>query len=243
MQSNRRDILSKVKILIEHWKNGDIPRLAHHEVHPKLKLGSRERYLYFTLPPSLNFQRISTSMWKSALATWEDTETNYLFFPEKVVLEDYSKIQKDLNKHKLSLQINKHTDIWISLCKAFNNYWDNDPRNLIKANKFEALNIINYLKENKKDFPYLNGSKMSNYWLYILDSYTNVKIKDKNNISIIPDTHVQQCSIHLGLTKNEDSPEEVALKWKELLSGTGINPVEMHPILWNWSRNNFKPEI
>jgi hypothetical protein len=36
---------------------------------------------------------------------------------------------------------------------------------------------------------------------------------------------------------------EVAAVWKNLLAGGSVSPVEMHPVLWNWSRNNFNPEV
>ena len=84
---------------------------------------------------------------------------------------------------------------------------------------------------------------MANYWLYILDSYTDIKLQNKHKLSIIPDTHVQQCSVHLGVSKLGDAPEDVAALWFELLDGTGIAPVTLHPILWNWSRNNFLPGV
>ncbi len=235
--------MKKIHKLIQLWNDNKIPREHEHEVHPDLPIGSRERYLYFTLPPSLNFQRQSPAMWKSALETWNDVETNYLFYPEKVVETEYKKVQTDLRKHKLSLQLNKHTDIWIALCTAFHIHWNNDPKKLIKNRHSCVTRIINYLQENKKEYPYLNGSKMSNYWLYILNSYTDIKLQNIHKLSIIPDTHVQQCSIHLGITNTGDTPEKVARAWFDLLAGTNIAPVTLHPILWNWSRNNSKPEV
>lgn len=240
---SRELVLSKIHKLIKLWNEDKIPKLHTHEVHPKLPKSSRERYLYFTLAPSLNFQRQSPALWKSALATWEDPATNYLFFPEKVVATAREKIRTDLRKHKLSLQENKHTDIWIKLCEGFHTSWQDDPRKLIKDNHSSVVEIIRYLQLNKKQYPYLNGSKMANYWLYILGQYTDIKLKDIEKLSIIPDTHVQQCSIHLGLTTEKDGPEKVAQAWFDILEGTGIAPVTLHPILWNWSRNNFKPEV
>lgn len=241
--NNDTKIISNVRKVIEFWNEGKIPKLHIHEVHPDLPTNSRERYLYFTLAPALNFQRQSPALWMAALKTWEDAETNYLFFPEKVVKTDLEKVRTDLRKHKLSLQPNKHTDIWIKLCKSFNQFWQDDPRVLIKDSHSCVTRIINYLQENKKDYPYLNGSKMSNYWLYILDYYTDIKLQNRHKLSIIPDTHIQQCSIYLGVSTLNDSPEEVARKWFELLKGTDISPVELHPIFWNWSRNNFEPKV
>ncbi|HEY1041589.1 MAG TPA: hypothetical protein VGE63_02595 [Candidatus Paceibacterota bacterium] len=148
-----------------------------------------------------------------------------------------------MRKHKLSLQVNKHTDIWVTLCKSFHEDWDDDPRKLIKDRHSCVTRIINYLRENKKKFPYLNGSKMANYWLYILDSYTDIQLQNKHKLSIIPDTHVAQCSCHLGITEEGATPEQIADAWFVLLEGSKLTPVEMHPVLWNWSRNNFLPEV
>jgi hypothetical protein len=236
-------LLERIKKLHKVFHDGYIPTISNHEVHPDNPIGSRENYLYFTLPPSLNFQRQSPAMWKSAFATWNDPETNYLFFPEKVVAAPYEKVQADLRKHKLSLQPNKHTDIWIALCKALNKYWDNDPRKLIKDRHSCVTRIINYLQENKKEYPYLNGAKMSNYWLYILDHYTDIALQNKHKLSIIPDTHVAQCSVHLGIIEEGATPDQIADAWFALLKDSGLTPVEMHPVLWNWSRNNFQPEV
>ena len=73
--------LVRVLKLYELFQTGKIPTLAQHEVNPGLEKGSRENYLYFTLPPCINFQRQSPAMWAAALKTWNDAETNYLFFP------------------------------------------------------------------------------------------------------------------------------------------------------------------
>lgn len=72
--------VNKIKKLFTLFHEGKIPTLLQHEVRPNLALGSRENYLYFTLPPCINFQRHSPTMWKSALATWNDPKTRYLFF-------------------------------------------------------------------------------------------------------------------------------------------------------------------
>jgi len=72
--------LHRVKKLLRLFQEGKILTLPHHEVHPDVEKGSRENYLYFTLPCCINFQRSSPAMWQSALATYLDPETNYLFF-------------------------------------------------------------------------------------------------------------------------------------------------------------------
>ena len=115
------NVLVKVHKLHKAFLKGEIPTLKKHEVNPQLDPTSRLHYIYFTLPACLNFQRSSPAMWASALKTFEDKETNYLFYPEKVVATTYKKVQKDLNKYNLNLQINKHTDIWVKISTTLKN--------------------------------------------------------------------------------------------------------------------------
>lgn len=244
MDNTSKNILKKVLKLHSLFHEGKIPVLSKHEVNPNLPKGSRENYLYFTLPPCINFQRSSTAMWASALKTYDDPETRYLFFPEEVVKKHREEVQGHLLKHKLALQKNKHTDIWITISKALHNNFSNDPRELFDVGGWDVVGIHKIIqKDLKKDFPYISGPKMANYWLYILSQYTNARFKNTQEISIIPDTHVLQCSIELGISNSLTSPIQVAEIWKELLDGSKITPVEMHPVLWNWSRNNFLPKV
>ncbi|QQR93465.1 hypothetical protein IPJ91_03385 [bacterium] len=237
-------IQNKILKLKEIWDLNLIPQEHKHEVHPNLDISDRLNYTYFTFPVALNFQRNSPALWKAALDTFEDTATNYLFYPEKVVETDIEKVRIDLRKHKLSLQPNKHTDIWIKLAKTFRDKFEDDPRIFFKKYDFDVVKIKQALeKDLKSSFPYLSGAKMANYWLYILYNYSDAKFANLDKISIIPDTHVMQCSIQLGIATESDSREVVAEKWFEVLKGTNLIPIDMHPILWNWSRNNFKPEI
>jgi len=236
--------LKRIKKLYNLFQQGKIPTLLQHEVHPDVGLDSRENYLYFTLPPCINFQRNSPAMWKSAFATWQDSKTHYLFFPEQVFQQNRSKIQKHLLKHKLALQQNKHTDIWIAISKTLNKSFENDPRKLLANADYDIVKILQLVqKDRKKDFTHLSGPKMTNYWLMILNQYTNVKFKNIQEISIIPDTHVLQCSIKLGIATAKMNSIEVSKAWKKLLDGSNIKPVQMHPVLWNWSRNNFLPSV
>jgi hypothetical protein len=240
----KKDLLNRIIQLHSHYKNGLIKTLPQHEVNPEHPKDSRENYLYFTLPPCLNFQRSSPAMWQAALKTWNDPETNYLFFPEKTVKTSFEKIQHDLIKHKLSLQKNKHTEIWTKISTTLHEHFKSDPREVMKAGEFDAGKILNIVQvEKKRLFPYLSGPKMSNYWLYILSHYTDLKLKRMNLISIIPDTHVIQCSVKLGMVDEKADSLTVAQAWSLLLAESSLTPIEMHPVLWNWSRNDFLPEV
>lgn len=237
-------ILQRIILLKEHFDNGRIPQLHKHEVNPGLDRGDRLNYLYFTLPVALNFQRSSPAMWAAALKTFDDPETNYLFYPEKVLELSREEVQRDLLKHKLALQLNKHTDIWRAISKVLFEEYNSDPRLLIKEGQNCVVRIKKIIQVNKKrSFPYLSGSKMANYWLYILHNFTDVNLRNLHKITIIPDTHVIQSSIKLGIIDKEIDREEIAILWDKLLKGSGLIPIDLHPVLWNWSRNNFEPIV
>lgn len=237
------DIQKRIIALKEMFDTGLIPRTHQHEVHPELDKSERLRYLYFTLPVSINYQRSSPAMWKSALETFNDPETNYVFFPERVINVSREQVIKDLVKHRLALQSNRHTDIWLAISKTLAEHYDSDPRLIIKQGQSCVVRIKNILQvSHKKQFPYLSGQKMANYWLYILHNFTDVSLRNMHKVTIIPDTHVIQSTVRLGILPGVAAPEKVAVAWDEALRGTNILPIDMHPVLWNWSRANF-PEI
>lgn len=238
------DILENVKKLYQLFLEGRVKGPEKHEVNPGLPRESRENYLYFTLPCCLNFQRNSPALWQSALDTYLDPLTNYLFFPESVVERELEEVRKDLLKHKLALQMTKHPFIWVSICSTLAKHYNSDPREVLRESDFDVPIIIQNLQRDKKHlFPYLGGIKLSNYWLFILSVFTDVKLKNTQDISIIPDVHVIRSTVKLGLAKDGVQPAEVEKIWREVSKNVGISPVDMHSMLWRWSRNNFHPAL
>ena len=236
--------LIRIRQLLGYFEQGAIPRLDQHEVNPGLALGSRENYLYFTLPVCINFQRSSPAMWASALATYNDPTTNYVFFPEKLAVTDPDRIRADLVKHKLALQPNKHVLIWTTIARTLHDFYNDDPRQVLAEANHDAGQLVHLLqKTHRGRFPYLSGPKLSNYWPYILSHFTDAAFKNAHLISIIPDTHVIKSSERLGIVPAGANSLRVEAAWKELLEGSGITPGQMHSVLWYWSRNHFLPQV
>jgi hypothetical protein len=237
-------MIDRVRLLLDYFNQGLIPTLAQHEVNPGLPVGSRENYLYFTLPVCINFQRSSPALWASALKTYQDDTTRYVFLPERLAVTPFEQIRTDLTKYGLALQSNKHPFIWTTIAQTLHDHYSDDPRRVIAEAHQDANELISLLQTtHRKRFPYLSGPKLSNYWPFILSLYTDVQFKHPEAISIIPDTHVIQSSVQLGLVPVGSTPLQVEAAWKELLTGTGINPSQVHPVLWNWSRNKFRPAV
>jgi hypothetical protein len=243
------EIISAVRKLREYHALGLLGgEKMPEDANPGLDKSSKDNFHYFTLPMALNYQRNSYKLWEGALTTYEDPETHFVFIPEQVVLTSEEKLRAALVKHKVALQPNRHSNIWRTISETLVKYYQGDVRNLFIANDNSIDLILKEVQINrKKEFPYLSGPKIANYWLYVISQYTNSKLKNKNCLSIAPDTHVIQASIMLGVIEESDDHNairsKVAIAWQEILSGTELCPIDIHTPLWLWSRRNFQPDI
>ena len=130
----------KIRELHRMYSQGQLKGPEEHEVNPGLAADSKENYLYFTLPCSINFQRHSP---RSALKlpvlhaallhqlsktftkavgecpqpsrrwTFNAPDTNFLFRPEEVGVASLVIVTEAMTKYRLALQTNKHTQIWL----------------------------------------------------------------------------------------------------------------------------------
>ncbi len=244
---NNREILNKVDKLIMMYENGELGgELMPEDANPQLDKSSLENYLYFTLPMSLNYQRNSYTLWESSLKTYNDCETRFVFNPREVLSHSFEDVQYALTKYKVALQKQKQTEIWIKLCLTFTELFDGDIRNLFEKMNNDVNKIRDFMQiENKKKFPYLSGTKICNYWMYVIYQYTDRKYKNIEQLNVAPDTHVCKSTFKLGLiTENELNSSNVQLividRWQKLFEGTNYKPIDIHTPLWLWSRNGFK---
>lgn len=236
------NLLPWLRLLLDVYWAGKLGGTTH-EVFPDVAKSCRENYLYFTLAPALNFQRASEGLWRSALATYSDETTQFVFFPENVRGGE-ERYRTALTRHGLALQPVKHTSIWYRLCSTLSERHGGDPRALLEYCDCDVPTIKEYLAENRRLFPYLSGPKLSNYWLYMLLSFTDVDLKHREEISIIPDVHVRKATVRLGLAdvRAAEDPMYVAEIWRRVLGGSGLVPIDLHAPLWRWSRAAF-PDI
>ena len=113
---NKKEVLQKVDMLYSMWKKGSLGgEVMPEDANPHLGKSSVENYLYFTLPMALNYQRNSYKLWESALNTYNDKETNFVFNPKICINKTFEEVQYALVKYKIALQKQKQTEIWLSL--------------------------------------------------------------------------------------------------------------------------------
>lgn len=243
---NKKDILKNVDILCTMYKKGLLGgEVMPEDENPHYDESSVENYLYFTLPMALNYQRNSYTLWEGANKTAKDPETSFVFDPHIVLNKSFLEVQGALTKYKVALQKNKQTEIWIKLCQTFVDLFDGDIRKLFDMHNNDVNEIRDFIqKKNKSLFPYLAGTKLCNYWLYVIWQYTDREYTNMECLTVAPDTHVVKSTHHLGLINDEELVRSdvqliVIDRWNELLKGTKYRPIDIHTSLWLWSRNGF----
>jgi hypothetical protein len=241
--------INKVYALLEAYKSGTLGgEQMPEDENPLLEKSAKENYLYFTLPMALNYQRNSYTLWECANKTYRDTDTADVFNTKAVVAMQEQELRDKLLKYKVALQPNKQPVIWRTICETIENDFSGDIRVLFIENDYSVQKIKAYIAKNKKKFPYLGGNKICNYWLYVMEQYTDVKFIDRENITVAPDTHVIQASERLGVISAEELlqgnvQEIVANRWQEILKGRDLVPIDVHTPMWLWSRGKFSVEI
>ncbi len=242
---NKSQFIKTCNKLLEAYKTGLLGQTVMPEdSNPGLQNMDREsRIAYFTLPMALNYQRDSYKLWEAALKTFNDLDTRFVFNMEKVSKTSEEKLREALMKYKLALQPNKHINTWRTIAKTIYENWESFEK-LFDATNSDFLTLKQLVNTRyKKGFPYLSGPKIFNYWSFIISTYGGVTLTNRDHIEIAPDTHITQCSVKLGVITSDEASsltkDLISAKWRELLKESGINPIDMHPPLWFWSRNGF----
>lgn len=247
--NSREEILEKVNHLVSAYRQGFLggEKMPEDE-NPHLEKSSTANYMYFTLPMSLNYQRNSYVLWECANRMYADENARQVFDSKDACVMPEELLRKHLVEYKVALQPNKQPLIWKRLCETIETKLDGDIRNLFVMNEFSVKKVKEYIQKNKKDFPYLGGNKICNYWLYVLEQYTDIEFIDRENITVAPDTHVIQASQKLGVISEEEAKTSnvqtlLAERWENLLQGTDLKPIDVHTPMWLWSRGKFEVEI
>lgn len=241
---NGAEALANIRKLHKMWRAGLLGgEFMPEDSNPGLPMSSEENLLYFTLPMALNYQRNSYKLWEGVLASYKDAATKFIFSPHLVLGCNVEEIKAALTKHKVALQPNKHTEIWIKLCDTIVNDLGGELRNLFERCNYTVTEILQEIQiKKKKKYPYLSGNKIANYWLYVLTQYADLPLRDRQNISVAPDTHVIQSSYKLGLIHDVNAVNvqiEVADAWRKILNNSEFSPIDIHTPMWLWSRGGF----
>jgi hypothetical protein len=243
---NKKEILARLAKVLEAHKQGLLGgEIMPEDANPALPQGSAESYLYFTLPMALNYQRNSYTLWDAANKTYADDKCVDAFNPFAVCKMSDDELREKLLKYKTALQPNMHIKIWKTICQSLVNDFNGDVRELFSKNDNDVAQIKEYINKNKKGFPYLAGIKLVNYWLCVMEEYAGAVFKNRQCISVAPDTHIIKASAKLGVIDEQDMErvdvrEYVSVRWEDVLKGESIHPIDVHSPLWLWSRSGWQ---
>lgn len=196
---------------------------------------AHELLTVLTLGMALNYQRNSYRLWESVAACYSFEPDRWVLDPGQVTVAAPGDVGSVLVKHRVALQPVKHLQIWSKLCTTFDST-SGGVQGFIDQSGHSVVALREEIGRRKRDFPYLGGPKIFNYWVYVLEGYCGIRWVDREHISVAPDTHVVQASVALGLVQEGSSPSEVADAWAECLDGSGMCPVDVHTPLWLWNR-------
>lgn len=200
--------------------------------------------VYFTLPMSLNYRRNSDQLWAATKKSFADPETSDIFSIETSANLSFGELAGKLLKYKMAMQPTRHTMNWQKISQTVHTNWGS-MSGLLKATGYDFLKLRAAVQgSHKAGFPYLSGPKLFNYWCYILVTKCGVPLKNREHIDIAVDTHVLQSSVRLGVITEREATEltrvAMAERWRQLLLGTDLAPVDLNVPLWFWSREGFK---
>ncbi|WP_246070400.1 hypothetical protein [Paenibacillus kobensis] len=204
-----------------------------------------------TLGMALNYQRNSYALWEAVARTYQEEQLRWVFDPREAWGRDIEDLRGALLAHRIALQPNRHPQIWQSVASGIvNSSPGANVQGLLQSVDYDIAPLKTIVQQSrKKEFPYLSGPKIFNYWLYVLESYTAVQWKSRELITIAPDTHILQATVRLGLCPasilegSAENREQAALAWEQALEGSGLAPIDVHTPLWLWSRAGFPERI
>lgn len=242
----QESLIQHCTALLEAYQTGALGNCRMPEdASPVFGVGDREvRLAYFTLPMSLNYQRDSYKLWEAALKTYDDPDTRDIFSITMSATMSVDELRRKLLKHKVALQPNKHVATWRRIAETVTKNWGTLEKLFAVCNR-DFLRLRDVVRgTHKKGFPYLSGPKIFNYWSFIASTYGGVQLTNRASVDIAPDTHIIKCSVRLGVITQQEADtwprEKISERWRDLLAGSGIDPIDLHPPLWFWSRNNFE---
>lgn len=200
-----------------------------------LKEGTSEYALFLTYVISIDYMTDAEKLWKKSRGAYELYPERFL--PEKILKASPRTVETFVRKLGARFGSNS-AKTWIEISKVIMDKYDGDPRNITK----EPLEIIE-VKKRLKDFPYLRGSKLSNFYIRAMGEKGLFKVKNLNELDIPVDKQVARFTIYTGVLKllseqfvgcAQDSPlrELIEEAWRHAAQTLGTAPWKLDEPIW-----------
>ena len=201
-----------------------------------MKKGSEEQLLFITLTVSIDYMRDAEQLWKQSCQAWTNPENKWIFNPRDVVENGLEALIEFFKRIK-DRRPTKDAKIWYTICKKLLEFNGSVYKLLEKLN-FDALNIDEYLNDNRKDFPYLNGYKIKPLWLRMIHDTAEIKLNRIEKIHIPIDVHTARMTLKIIFNEDFDGNitkslrEKTQKAWIDILKNSQIYPLQLDQPLW-----------
>lgn len=158
-----------------------------------LSEGSKEQALYLTYVISVDYMTDAEKLWRNSRGAYE-------LYPERFEPETILKLG-DRTLEAFLRRIGARfsstgVDTWRRISKILLEKYEGDPRNITR----ESLTIKD-IKKKLDEFPYLRGSKLSNFYIRAMGEKGLFKIKNFDELDIPVDKQVARLTIYTGVLK------------------------------------------
>ena len=158
-----------------------------------LKEGTREHALYLTYVISIDYMTDADRLWKKSRGAYE-------LYPERFTPEEILKISsrtvENVVKGLGARFYSNAAKTWIKISKLLVDKYDSDPRNITRG----SLEVAE-IKRRLRDFPYLRGNKLSNFYIRAMGETGLFKLKNLNELDIPVDKQVARFTIYTGVLR------------------------------------------
>lgn len=212
------------------------------DTHPTgLTAGIEEHLRFITLTVAIDYQRSADQLWDAARATYEDSDTRYLFDPMAVANTGPLKVTADLHRNRLSKKPDQDARTWQTICTTLALHFDGRVEALLQHGNYDALRLLKVISNG--GFPFLKGPKIGPLWVRMLHDNCGVKLSRIAEVPLPVDVHTAQASLQTGAvhTNGYRGPmgpvrESVQRAWREALSGQDTYPLRLDEPLWLLSK-------
>jgi endonuclease III len=200
-----------------------------------LKEGTKEHALYLTYVISIDYMTDAEKLWAKSRGAYELYPER--FGPEGILKASPKSVETFVRK--LGARFGSSAGkTWKTVSKVLAEKYDGDPRNITK----EPLEVAR-LKERLKDFPYLRGNKLSNFYIRAMGEKQLFKVDNLNELDIPVDKQVARFTMYTGVLKLLSEqfvgcPQENPLRslieeaWRDAAVKLGTAPWKLDEPMW-----------
>jgi len=168
-------------------------RMPEYILPDNLSEGSREHALYLTFIISIDYMTDAVKLWHNARGA-------YRIYPErfdpKVIVKLGDRALTSFLRGLGARYPEAGMKAWRKISRILIEKYDGDPRNITLEPK-----KVQQLKQELRQFPYLRGNKLSNFYLRAMGEKGLLKISDFSELDIPVDIQVARFTLYTGVLK------------------------------------------